>query len=92
MSKEKQINEMAEVLKAYTKKNNIMASVVILEDYAEQIYNAGYRKQSEGEWIWTESGEEDYEQYWVCSNCKEHEFFQTKFCPNCGSKMKGDSK
>lgn len=42
-----QIEEMARTLKDYTKKNNIMASVVILESYAEVLYNAGYRKQSE---------------------------------------------
>ena len=57
--------------------------------HAKALYNMGYHKQSEGEWIWTESGEEDYEQYWVCSNCKEHDFFQSKFCPDCGAKMKG---
>jgi hypothetical protein len=42
------IDEMTEVLIDYTKKNHIMASHVILEDYAEQLYNAGYRKQA---WI-----------------------------------------
>ena len=42
------IDEMTKVLVDYTKKNHIMASHVILEDYAEQLYNAGYRKQ---EWI-----------------------------------------
>ena len=47
MSKNKQIEEMTEILKRYTKKHNIMASVVILECYAEELYNAGYRKQSE---------------------------------------------
>lgn len=43
-----QIEEMAKVLKDYTKKNNIMASHVILEDYAEQLYKAGFCKR---EWI-----------------------------------------
>ena len=42
------IDEMTKVLVDYTKKNHIMASHVILEDYAEHLYNAGYRKQ---EWI-----------------------------------------
>lgn len=42
------IDEMTKVLVDYTKKQNIMASVVILEDYAEELYTAGYRKQ---EWI-----------------------------------------
>ena len=35
MSREK-IKEMTKILKDYTKKQNIMASVVILEDYAEE--------------------------------------------------------
>ena len=45
------IDEMTKVLVDYTMKNHIMASHVILEDYAEELYNAGYRKQSEGEWV-----------------------------------------
>lgn len=59
---------------------------------AEALYNAGYRKQSEGEWIWVENGEADYEKYWVCSVCKEHDFVKTKYCPNCGAKMKGGAE
>ena len=47
-TEKKQIEEMAKVLKAYTKKNNIMASHVILECYAEELYKAGFCKQ---EWI-----------------------------------------
>jgi hypothetical protein len=43
-----QIAEMTKVLVDYTKENHIMASHVILTDYAEQLYKAGYRKQ---EWI-----------------------------------------
>lgn len=42
--KKQQIEEMAKILKDYTKKNHIMASTAILESYAEVIYNAGYRK------------------------------------------------
>lgn len=42
---EKQIKEMTDVLSDYTKKHGIMASVVILENYAEILYNEGYRKQ-----------------------------------------------
>lgn len=48
MTDKKQIEEMAKVLKDYTKENHIMASHTILENYAEALYNAGYRKQ---EWI-----------------------------------------
>lgn len=47
-NEKKQIEEMAKVLKDYTEKNRIMASHVILECYAEEIYSKNYRKQ---EWI-----------------------------------------
>ena len=59
---------------------------------AEVLYNAGYRKQKEGEWIWTENGEEDYEQYWVCSCCHEKSYWKSKFCSDCGAKMKGGAE
>lgn len=48
MKEKQQIEEMAKVLKDYTKKNNIMASHVILDDYAEELYKAGFCRQ---EWI-----------------------------------------
>lgn len=47
MSKEKQVEEIKTILNDYIKEHNIMASVVILERYAEALYNAGYRKQSD---------------------------------------------
>lgn len=47
-NEEKQIiEEMAEVLKDYTARNHIMASHVILDCYAEELYSKNYRKQSE---------------------------------------------
>ena len=47
-NEEKQIiEEMAKVLKDYTERNHIMASHVILECYAEELYSKNYRKQSE---------------------------------------------
>ena len=58
----------------------------------EALYNAGYRKQRNGEWIWTENGEEDYEQYWVCSCCHEKSYWESKFCSDCGAKMKGGAE
>ena len=91
--KDKQIEEMAMVVcsKCVVSKRcrfyKKPCSAIKAE--CEALYNAGYRKQSEGEWIWTENGNADYEKYWVCSNCKEHDFVKSKFCPNCGAKMKG---
>lgn len=87
MSRE-QIDEMAKVLINYTKKNHIMASHVILKDYAEALYNAGYRKQSVGEWIVCGM----FDDFFKCSICGDMHPWQTaieyKFCPNCGAKMR----
>ena len=61
---------------------------------AEALYNAGYRKQSEGEWIEKPRPYEDEIECSVCGanfnmidNCTE----KFDFCPNCGAKMKGDA-
>lgn len=65
--------------------------------YAKRIYEQDYRKQSEGEWIKTETN-------YTCSKCNfnviswsgEYDGYEfergislMKFCPNCGAKMKG---
>ena len=97
MSKEKQIEEMARVLcgmasscdKCMFKKGNCYEY-----NEAEEIYNAGYRKQSEGEWLDTDICAEDM----YCSvcggiapvDCEKEEFYKSNFCPNCGAKMKGE--
>lgn len=99
------IEEMAQILKDYTKKNNIMASHVILECYAEELYSKNYRKQSEGEWVVEAYKGDDiviipYIEHQhdepFCSLCGKYalldgggEYVTSKFCPNCGSKMKG---
>lgn len=62
--------------------------------YAVDIYNAGYRKQGEGEWLQSDIPQEKY----VCSVCGgacwyydyQGEVAKSRFCPNCGAKMKGD--
>ena len=98
MSKNKQIEEMTEILKRYTKKHNIMASVVILECYAEELYNADYRKQSEGEWVVAKTerawNDAEYPYMHRCSLCGNEEASQslTPYCPNCGAKMKGGAE
>jgi hypothetical protein len=62
---------------------------------AEDLYNAGYRKQSEGEWIDKPTGAYGRWQSW-CSACGKHSGIggiesnrHKPFCPNCGAKMKG---
>ncbi len=55
---------------------------------AEALYNAGYRKQSEGEW--KKRGNEK-----TCSLCKFIYYSNNddwNYCPNCGSKMKGGAE
>jgi DNA-directed RNA polymerase subunit RPC12/RpoP len=96
MSKENQIEEMAKIFcgmkngcdgcmwgKVHCKERN----------YAEEIYNAGYRKQSEGKWISCKNNSG-----YKCSECgariKNSAFFNGNhtFCHNCGAKMKGGAE
>ena len=103
MTKEKQIEEMAEMLEIIENAREIYANDVT--DHSENEYiregllDAGYRKQGEGEWKAYPDEHEICATEFVCSNCKESfctnemtdwEFIETmKYCPNCGAKMKG---
>jgi hypothetical protein len=94
IEKEKQIEEMARTIcKHYntekcTKCGEYPYCSVGL--YAEALYNAGYRKQSEGEWISNRQTDE-----LICNlcgaiapvDCEKERFYKSNFCPNCGSKM-----
>lgn len=62
---------------------------------AEHLYNKGWRKQSEGEWIDKPTGAYSRMQSW-CSACGKHSGIggiesnrHKPYCPNCGAKMKG---
>ena len=61
---------------------------------ATHLFNAGYREQSEGEWI----GKTGYAGYgYYCSNCdavftgENAEWIAREhyYCPKCGARMKG---
>ena len=91
---------ITEILKAYTKKHNIMASSVILEEYAEELLANGVIVQKQGEWKETKEplGYQDIDCV-ECSACHEpwilDEDFDFEFCkevwhycPNCGAKIK----
>ena len=67
-------------------------------DLSNKLYNAGYRKQSEGEWIKINPNNSLIGEYY-CSCCNsvidiadgketplDREMY---YCPNCGAKMKG---
>ena len=93
MSKEKQIEEMAKAIDEFWKGTigaNFKES--FLELFAVSLYSKGYRKQSEGEWIF----EHEYYGKMLCSNCNGEalvnecsEYVDSDFCPNCGARMKG---
>ena len=87
MSKEKQIEEIAKI--AARRDDTCRAATI-----ATAIYNAGYRKQSEGYWI------ENEDDFWVmCSECGT-EFWDDqigivetyKYCPFCGAKMRKEDE
>lgn len=69
---------------------------------AVALYNAGFRKQSEGEWEKYPDEHEICATEFVCSVCKEsfcssemtdkELLAMLKYCPNCGSKMKGGAE
>ena len=94
MSREKQIIEMREdICKAHicdveTYDECIMTNGECMRcrRVAEHLYKVGYRKQSEGEWIWKSNG---YMKCLHCSCCGNQEEWETAFCPKCGAKMKG---
>lgn len=93
MSREKQIEEMAETLAE-------MCDLDLLADCDEKdcskcmataLYNIGYRKQSEGEWVikWRSTFPQYEPSEYQCSVCGLVRTVKHKYCPNCGSKMKG---
>jgi hypothetical protein len=80
--KEKQIEEIKDFIDEHCDQGHWFLATLL--------YNAGYRKQSEGEWI------ENEDDFWVmCSECGT-EFLDDQigivntysYCPDCGAKMK----
>ena len=94
MDERNQIEEMAKII--YKTKTDVATWERLKneEDIAEALYSAGYRKQSEGEWVKHELWEHDY----ICSVCGEYApeddyhdcCIRTDYCPNCGARMKGE--
>ena len=95
MSKEKQIEEMAETMRHSCEKEckrNKYGEFDCEYCEAELLYNAGYRKQSEGHWeiVKGSNGKEKM----VCTNCRHQQDLASTFtyCPNCGAKMGGGAE
>ena len=89
----KQVEEMAKIMCRSCYRRCDDTSGCIVEDYAEDIYNAGYRKKGEGEWVKVMNHKE-------CSKCGYNAPYKkikagyhlqdlSNYCPNCGAKMKG---
>lgn len=100
MSKEKQIEEMAHALCGQEHSCGECDSDYRCEFILEcsVLHRAGYRKQSEGEWI---AHEDDWcGTFYTCSVCKcdwttidgTPQENNMRFCPECGAKMKGGNQ
>ena len=100
MSKEKQIEEMTEIIKPV--KDYIMQGRDTIGEYwigerhskkiAHALYNAGYRKQSEGEWIQVAAYNDGVLNTVKCSVCGTYQmvnyWMYYPHCMHCGAKMK----
>ena len=99
--KEKQIEEMAQIIYDHTEHDTMWDEI-----YASSnaLYNAGYRKQSEGVWERTTeplgAHNVDCVECSVCGDSwvldEDFDFDVVKdcwnYCPNCGAKMKGGAE
>lgn len=91
MDEKKQIEEMASIM------TNSIPNDICKDDYCKDcdfypigkkcyivraLYNAGYRKQSEGEWIDNHNGT------FTCTVCRGRAS-KMNYCGNCGAHMRG---
>lgn len=99
MSREKQIEEMAKELQidCEQREERDCFAISCSKCRAEYLYNAGYRKQGEGEWVErtkTTTNAKGMEARYTINFCSECGYeigtirYQHKFCPKCGAKMK----
>ena len=101
MSKEKQIEEMAKIIHGYCEAPcpNDGCDNCFEYSQANRLYNAGYRKQSEGKWIERHAYDRNWDSFYnlTCPECgalfrditKSEISSRYKFCSVCGVKLKG---
>lgn len=97
MSEKKQIvEEMARHIPARIFVYDVSENTANLDELHREIvachlYRAGYRKQSEGEWV----EKNVFFAIYKCSICGAENLYKdghaalSNFCPTCGAKMKG---
>ena len=92
MSREKQIEEMATKMLIEV---NRAGNEISFKNLATSIYNAGYRKQSEGEWLEQVRVSKEGKpllRHYKCNLCGVYLATKANYCPNCGAKMKGGAE
>ena len=68
------------------------------QSLAEAVYNAGYRKQRVGVWVWKMKIEPQAQNRLYCSVCdeeclaKNNYYVKSNYCHNCGARMKGGAE
>jgi hypothetical protein len=92
--KEKQIEEMAKDVTGSIVWRSLEDDFLTVDGFrtAEALYEIGYRKQVEGEWLECVkyNGIEDCEDvFYQCSVCGLCSPWALNFCMDCGAKMKG---
>lgn len=110
MNKEKQqIEEMAKVIASVPPIEFPIGSrkqgrhIYTATKIAEHLYNADYRKQSEGEWVEKAKCGVSIKGYMVCSVCDvmipacdaDGDYYclsRLDYCPRCGAGMKGGAE
>jgi hypothetical protein len=91
MTKEKQIIEIKECIDAVYGADCAYYDVDGFA-IANEIYNVGYRKQSEGEWVKHYRSGVTVSRGYVSSCCDMWNNRKSHFCHNCGAKMKGGAE
>lgn len=94
MNKEKQIEEMAILARVFCqtiKDGGSCEKCAKCGTYrmAERLYNAGYRKETQGKWVYRED-HGAYDSPYFCSNCLADcgsDIDGEHYCYSCGARM-----
>ena len=87
MSKEKQIEEMAQFM--WDSLPDYEHNFRDCRAAAEAFYNAGYRKQSKSKWVFAGDG---IIQCISCDEVYDAREWPRNYCPNCGAKMEDNKQ